>query len=80
MASSAEIETFFTQVMENLNARSYARSELTDLQMNRMSQHTALVSVGRIRYKTDGQELERLGNLHASQYRRRLEDCGGNDS
>ncbi len=64
MATSAEIETFFSRVMEGLRARGYARSELTDLQMKQMSQDTALVSVGRVRYKTDGQELEQLGETY----------------
>ena len=64
MATSAETETFFTRVMEGLRARSYARSELTDLQLKQMSRDTALVSVSRVRYKTDGQELERLGETY----------------
>jgi hypothetical protein len=34
---------------------------LTDLQVKQMSRDAALVSVGRVRYTTSGEELERLG-------------------
>ena len=64
MATSADVEAFFTRVMEGLKARSYAHSELTDLRLKQMSQDTALVSVSRVRYKTDGQELERVGETY----------------
>ena len=65
MATAADVEVFFTRVMEGLKARGYARSELTDLQLKQMSQDCAFVSVGRVRYQTDGQELERLGETYA---------------
>jgi hypothetical protein len=45
MATAAEVAALFTQVMEGLKARSYARSELTDLHVHQMSDNTALVSV-----------------------------------
>jgi hypothetical protein len=50
--------------MEGLKARSYARSELTDLHVQEMSENTAFVSVSRVRYTSDGQELERLGETY----------------
>jgi hypothetical protein len=65
MATAADVEALFTQVMAGLKARSYARSELTGLHVKQMSENSALVSVSRVRYKTDGQELERLGETYA---------------
>lgn len=62
MASPGEIEAFFGRVMEGLKARGYGRSELTDLQVKQMSRDVALVSVGRVRHTTSGEELERLGD------------------
>jgi hypothetical protein len=64
MATAAEVTTLFTHIMEGLKARSYARSELTDLHVQQMSERTALVSVSRVRYTSDGQELERLGETY----------------
>jgi len=61
LATAADVEALLTQVMEGLKARSYARSELMDLHVKQMSGNTALVSVSRVRYATDGRELERLG-------------------
>jgi hypothetical protein len=67
LATAADVEALLNQVMEGLKARSYARSELMDLHVKQMSGNTALVSVSRVRYATDGRELERLGNLHTAQ-------------
>ena len=64
MATAAEVEALFTAVMESLKASSYARSELKGLHVKQMSKNTALVSVSRVRYKTDGQELEQLGETY----------------
>ena len=40
------------------------RSALLDLHVKQMSGNTALVSVSRVRYATDGRELERLGETY----------------
>jgi hypothetical protein len=64
MATAAEVAALFTHVMAGLKARGYARSELTDLHVQQMSEHIAFLSVSRVRYKTDGQELERLGETY----------------
>jgi ketosteroid isomerase-like protein len=64
LATAADVETLLTQVMEGLKARSYARSELMDFHVKQMSGNTALVSVSRVRYATDGRELERLGETY----------------
>jgi ketosteroid isomerase-like protein len=65
MTTVAEVEAFFRRVMEGLKARGYGRSELTDLQVKRMSERAGLVSVGRVRYATDGRELEQLGETYS---------------
>ena len=64
MATTADVEALLTQVMEGLKARGYARSELTDLHVKQMNGNAALVSVSRVRYATDGRELERLGETY----------------
>jgi ketosteroid isomerase-like protein len=64
LPTAADIEALLIQVMEGLKARGYVRSGLTDLHAHQMSENTALVSVSRARYKSDGQELERLGETY----------------
>lgn len=61
MPTHAAMATAFTPLMEGLRTRGYARSELAMLQMKRLSATTTLASGVAIRYKTDGQELERTG-------------------
>jgi hypothetical protein len=64
LATAADVEELLIQVMEGLKARSYVRSELMDLHVKQMSGNTALVSVSRVRYATDGRELERFGETY----------------
>jgi ketosteroid isomerase-like protein len=64
LVTAPDVEALLTEVMEGLKARSYARSELMDLHVKQMSGNTALVSVSRVRYTTDGRELERLGETY----------------
>ena len=64
LATAADVEALLTQVMEGLKARGYARSELMDLHVKQMSANTDLVSVSRVRYATDGRELERFGETY----------------
>jgi ketosteroid isomerase-like protein len=64
LATAADVEALLTQVMAGLKTRGYARSELLDLHIKQMSENTALVSVSRVRYATDGRELERLGETY----------------
>ena len=42
----------------------FAQSRLTDFEVKQMSEDIALVSVSRVRYKTDGSELEQLGETY----------------
>ncbi|MGB8433589.1 MAG: nuclear transport factor 2 family protein [Burkholderiales bacterium] len=71
LLTAADVETLLTQVMQGLKARGYARSELLDLHVNQMGSNTALVTVSRVRYAADGQELERFGETYTL---RRIED------
>jgi len=64
MATPNEIESFFGGVMSALKARDYARSAIIDMRVNPMSEGSAVVSVRRVRYRTDGCELERLGETY----------------
>jgi ketosteroid isomerase-like protein len=64
METPAEVEALFARMIEGLQSRRYARSEVTDLHVSQMSEHIAFVSVSRVRYNTDGQELERLGETY----------------
>jgi len=61
MPTHAAMAAAFTPLMEGLRARGYARSELTTLHMKRLSATATLVSGVAVRYKADGQELERTG-------------------
>lgn len=51
----------FGPVMENLRQRGYGRSELSLQQLRILSTALALATGAAIRYKTDGQEMERVG-------------------
>jgi hypothetical protein len=64
LATSADVEALLTQAMEGLKTRGYARSELLDRHVKQMSGDTAIVSVSRVRYATDGRELERFGETY----------------
>src|SRR4030042_687825 len=61
MATSAEVEAYFARIMGRLKARGYARTEIKELHMKQMSDGTALLGGNLVRYKTDGEELGRLG-------------------
>jgi hypothetical protein len=64
LIDSSSLEAFLGQVMDGLKARRFARSEITEMRAHRLSEKLALVSVRRIRYNTDGNELERLGETY----------------
>jgi ketosteroid isomerase-like protein len=51
----------FGPVMENLRQREYQRSEFSLQQLRLLSATSALAMGVAIRYKTDGQEMERVG-------------------
>jgi len=70
-AERGALEAFLGQVMDGLKARGFARSEITEMRAHRLSEKLAVVSVRRIRYNTDGDELERLGETYTF---RRVDD------
>jgi hypothetical protein len=57
----ADLATVFTPAVDNLRARGFGRSELSARQTKTLSDTAGLVIGTAIRYKTDGQELERVG-------------------
>ncbi len=59
--SHAAITAVFTAFIEALQARGFARSELTSLHVKRLSATTMLAGGIAVRYKADGQELDRAG-------------------
>ena len=56
-----DVEDIFKVIAETLRSKDYGRSELTNLQVRRMSDAAMLASGVAVRYKTSGQELERVG-------------------
>jgi len=57
----AVLATAFTLAMEGLRARGYGRSELSMRYIKPLSATAALFTGVALRYKLDGQELERAG-------------------
>ncbi|MGB8028356.1 MAG: nuclear transport factor 2 family protein [Terracidiphilus sp.] len=55
------IEPIFGPVMENLRARGYGRSELGSQEIRILSAQAAFATGIAIRYRSDGEELERAG-------------------
>lgn len=64
MASAAEVVATFSRMMSALQARGYARSKLTALHIEPMSETAAVVSVSRTRQAADGEDLERVGETY----------------
>jgi hypothetical protein len=67
MTAPKEVEELIGQLMASLKARDFSRSEITNMRVSQMSDDIAFVSVSRVRYKTDGKELERLGETYTLQ-------------
>jgi hypothetical protein len=57
----AALETVFTPTMEGLRSREFGRSELSAGYVKSLSASATLVTGIAIRYKRNGQELERAG-------------------
>ena len=60
MTAPKEVEELIGQLMASLKARDFSRSEITNMRVSQMSDDIAFVSVSRVRYKTDGKELDGL--------------------
>ncbi len=56
-----DVKAGFRVIAESLRSKGYGRSELANLEVRRMSDTTTLASGVAVRYKGDGQELERVG-------------------
>ncbi|HET7479943.1 MAG TPA: nuclear transport factor 2 family protein [Rubrobacteraceae bacterium] len=61
LPSRAAMAAAFTPIMEGLRARGYSRSESSMLHVKELSATAALASGIAVRYRADGQELERIG-------------------
>jgi ketosteroid isomerase-like protein len=59
--TSAELTAAFKPAMEGLRAREFGRSELSVQHVKSLSATATLVTGLALRYKLDGQELERVG-------------------
>jgi hypothetical protein len=57
----AVLTTAFASAIEDLRARGFGRSELNVREVKMLSETGALVTGVAIRFKADGQELERVG-------------------
>jgi ketosteroid isomerase-like protein len=63
----AAVGAAFQPVMDALRARGFAKSELIDLHLKRLSATTLIAGGVAVRTKTDGQELERAGVVYLLQ-------------
>ena len=61
LATRADIEAWLTPVFARLRERGYARSDWSEFQSKLLSNGVAVVSTQTVRYKTDGQQMEKLG-------------------
>ena len=63
----AAVAAAFQPVMEGLRSRGFAKSELINLHLKRLSVNTVIAGGVAVRRKTDGQELERAGVVYLLQ-------------
>lgn len=61
LATRADMEAWLKPVFVRMKERGYARSDWSEFQMKLLSAGVAVVSTQTVRYKADGQELERIG-------------------
>jgi hypothetical protein len=61
LPTPSAVEPIFGPVMESLRSRGYARSELGSQETRILSGQSALATGIAIRYRSDGEELERAG-------------------
>jgi hypothetical protein len=72
MVSALEVRALLAQVMADLRDRGYSRSEVTSRHVQPLGERIALLTVNRVRIRTDGTELERVGETYTF-----LETVGG---
>jgi ketosteroid isomerase-like protein len=63
----ASVAAAFQPVMEGLRARGFARSQLINLRLKRLSPCTVIAGGVAVRRNTDGEELERAGVVYLLQ-------------
>jgi ketosteroid isomerase-like protein len=63
----ATVAAAFQPVMDGLRSRHFAKSELINLHLKRLSANTVIAGGVAVRLKTDGQELERAGVVYILQ-------------
>jgi ketosteroid isomerase-like protein len=63
----AAVAAAFQPVMEGLRARGFARSQLINLRLKRLSASTVIAGGVAVRRNTDGEELERAGVVYLLQ-------------
>ena len=63
----AALAAVFQPAMEALRARGFAKSELINLHLKRLSAATVIAGGVAVRRKTDGEELERAGVVYLMQ-------------
>ena len=63
----AAVAAAFQPTMDALRARGFAKAELTNLHVKRLSATTVIAGGVAVRTKTDGQELERAGVVYLLQ-------------
>jgi ketosteroid isomerase-like protein len=59
--NSDNVKAAFGVIADTLRSKGYGRSELANVEVQRMSDTTMLARGVAVRYKTDGHELERVG-------------------
>jgi hypothetical protein len=64
MVSASEVRALLAQVMTDLTARGYARSEVTSRHVKPLGERIALLTANRVRFRADGTELERVGKIY----------------
>jgi hypothetical protein len=67
LSSGAEIEAFFTSMMQRLEARRWHHSQWKDVSAEQLNDSAVLVSTVAVRYMADGKELERVGSTYVFQ-------------
>jgi len=63
----AAVAAAFQRVMEAVRSRHFAKSELINLHLKRLSVNTVIAGGVAVRQNTDGQELERAGVVYLLQ-------------
>jgi hypothetical protein len=64
MTSASEVRALLVKVMADLGTRGYARSEVMSRHVQPLGERIVLLTVNRVRLRTDGTELERVGETY----------------